>query len=109
MHQGNRPPMAGQNAGFLGHAFEPFRVDRDPYDTDFSVAELALPAEVHGARFDHRYDLLNRLDPRFRAVDRLGEIRGMTDLKQRAFGLLGSGKSRQAFDLGNEPEQLRDH
>lgn len=108
MHQGNRPPMAGQNAGFLGHAFEPFRVDQDPNGLDFSVAELALPVEVSGTRFDQRYDLLNRLEPRFPAVDRLGEIRGMTDLKQRAFGLLGSGKSRQAFDLDNETEQLRD-
>ncbi len=108
MHQGNRPPMAGQNAGFLGHAFEPFRVDQDPNATDFSVAELALPEEVSGRRFDQRYGLLNQLDPRLPAVDRLGEIRGMTDLKQRAFGLLGSGKSRQAFDLDKESTVLRD-
>ncbi|MBT4691838.1 MAG: DUF1501 domain-containing protein, partial [Planctomycetaceae bacterium] len=43
MHQGNRPPMAGQNAGFLGQAFEPFRVDKDPNAQDFAVNELALP------------------------------------------------------------------
>lgn len=108
MHQGNRPPMAGQNAGFLGHAFEPFRVDQDPNGVGFSVAELALPVEVNGTRFDQRYGLLNKLDPRLPAVDQLGEIRGMTDLKQRAFGLLGSGKSRQAFDLSRESVKLRD-
>ncbi len=108
MHQGNRPPMAGQNAGFLGHAFEPFRVDQDPNDSNFSVSELALPAEVSGTRFDQRYNLLNKLDPRLQAVDRLGEIRGMNDLKQRAFGLLRSGRSRQAFDLSHESAKLRD-
>jgi len=108
MHQGNRPPMAGQNAGFLGHAFEPFRVAEDPNNSEFSVDELALPEELHGTRFDKRFSLLSKLEPQLPAVDRNGEIQGMTDLKQRAFGLLGSGKSRQAFDLEREAAPLRD-
>lgn len=108
MHQGNRPPMAGQNAGFLGQAFEPFRVDKDPNATEFSVDELALPTDLNHGRFDSRFDLLNRLDERLPAVDRNGEIKGMSDLKDRAFGLLGSGTSRQAFDLSREPSALRD-
>ena len=41
-------------------------------------------------------------------MDRRGEIQGMSDLKQRAFGLLGSGRSRQAFDLVRESSTLRD-
>jgi hypothetical protein len=108
MHQGNRPPMAGQNAGFLGQAFEPFRVDKDPNAHDFAVNELALPSEINGGRFTSRYDLLSRLERRLPAVDRNGEIQGMSDLKHRAFGLLGSGRSRQAFDLNRETPALRD-
>jgi hypothetical protein len=108
MHQGNRPPMAGQNAGFLGQAFEPFRVDKDPNAQDFAVNELALPSEINAGRFDSRYDLLSRLERRLPAVDRDGEIQGMSDLKRRAFGLLGSGRSRQAFDLNREAPVLRD-
>ena len=108
MHQGNRPPMAGQNAGFLGHAFEPFRVAQDPNGEEFAVDELALPQEVNGVRFDQRFKLLSKLEPRLPAVDRRGEIQGMSDLKQRAFGLLGSGRSRQAFDLARESSTLRD-
>jgi len=108
MHQGNRPPMAGQNAGFLGQAFEPFRVDKDPNAQDFDVNELALPSEINAGRFDSRYDLLSRLERRLPAVDRDGEIQGMSDLKRRAFGLLGSGRSRQAFDLNREAPVLRD-
>lgn len=30
MHQGNRPPMAGQNAGFLGSSHEAFRIAENP-------------------------------------------------------------------------------
>lgn len=108
MHQGDRPPMAGQNAGFLGQAFEPFRVDKDPNAQNFAVNELALPSEVNAGRFDSRYDLLSRLEKRLPAVDRDGEIQGMSDLKRRAFGLLGSGRSRQAFDLNRESPVLRD-
>ncbi len=108
MHQGNRPPMAGQNAGFLGQAFEPFRVDKDPNTESFAVEELALPTDLNIGRFDSRFSLLGQLDNNLPAVDKAGEIKGMTDLKQRAFGLLGSGKSRQAFDLTQESEQLRD-
>ena len=108
MHQGARPPMAGQNAGFLGQAFEPFRVDKDPNAQDFAVNELALPSEVNAGRFDSRYDLLSRLEKRLPAVDRDGDIQGMSDLKRRAFGLLGSGRSRQAFDLNRESPVLRD-
>ena len=108
MHQGNRPPMAGQNAGFLGQAFEPFRVDKNPNTQEFAVNELALPGEISGGRLDSRYDLLSRLERRLPAVDRNGEIQGMSDLKRRAFGLLGSGRSRQAFDMNREPPVLRD-
>jgi len=108
MHQGNRPPMAGQNAGFLGQAFEPFRVDKDPNAESFAVDELALPTELNSGRFDSRFNLLGRLDTNLPAVDKNGEIKGMTDLKDRAFGLLGSGKSRQAFDLTRETAQMRD-
>ena len=107
MHQGNRPPMAGQNAGFLGQAFEPFRVDKDPNAESFAVDELALPNELNSGRFDSRFNLLGRLDTNLPAVDKNGEIKGMTDLKDRAFGLLGSGKSRQAFDLTRETAQMR--
>ena len=68
MHQGNRPPMAGQNAGFLGEAFEPYRIDGDPNAEDFQVAGLDVPPELVGGRLGKRFELLEMLDHQGKTV-----------------------------------------
>src|SRR5437588_4947517 len=45
---GNLTP--GQFAGFLGRAYDPLAVVKDPSRPDFDVAELSLPAEISAAR-----------------------------------------------------------
>ena len=107
MHQGNRPPMAGQNAGFLGEAFDPFRVAKDPNQAAFEIDELALPADISSGRLAERFQLLQLIENKLPAADRHGRIQGMSDLKERAFGLLGSRQSRQAFDLSVEADPVR--
>jgi hypothetical protein len=62
MHQGNRPPMAGQNAGFLGVAFEPFRVAKDPNQAGFEIDELVLPTDVSSGRLVDRFRLLQMME-----------------------------------------------
>ena len=109
MHQGNRPPMAGQNAGFLGEAFDPYRIDGDPNAADFEVSGLQLPAELAGIRLSDRFDLLRQLDSQRRSLSTVESVDGMSKLKQRAYGLLGSATSQRAFDLGREKPELRDH
>lgn len=108
MHQGNRPPMAGQNAGFLGKAYEPFRIANDPNLPDFQVSGLAVPDGVDGGRVEHRNALLNSLDELEGNLSNSLATIEMSQLKQRAFGLLGSSRSRQAFDLVNESPATRD-
>ncbi len=108
MHQGNRPPMAGQNAGFLGEAYDPFRIADDPSATDFQVRGLAAAEDVSSVRLDRRYSLLQSLDEHWRRVDRSRAVEGMSQLKQRAYGLLGSSHSRRAFDLSRERPEARD-
>ena len=107
MHQGNRPPMAGQNAGFLGEAFDPFHVVKNPDRPDFEIEELALPAGVSSSRLMDRFTLLQMMDSRWPVRGLSRSIQGMSDLKQRAFGLLGSQQSQRAFDLAAETERLR--
>jgi hypothetical protein len=109
MHQGNRPPMAGQNAGFLGEAFDPFRVAQDPNGAEFQIEELALPSDISSGRLADRFELLQSIEQRLPADGHDGSIRGMSNLKRRAFGLLGSQRSQQAFDLSVEADPLRDH
>ncbi len=108
MHQGNRPPMAGQNAGFLGEAFEPYRIDGDPNADDFQVVGLDVPAELMGGRLGKRFELLEKLDGQQLSLLSRDRVDGMSKLKQRAFELLRSSTSQQAFDLEQEKTATRD-
>ncbi len=108
MHQGNRPPMAGQNAGFLGEAYDPFRIAANPNGADFRVAGLETPPDLNAIRLNQRFELLAQLEKRLGEFDRSAAAAGMSELKQRAFGLLGSAASRRAFDLAAEPAQSRE-
>ncbi len=108
MHQGNRPPMAGQNAGFLGEAFEPYRIDGDPSATDFRVQGLDIAPELVGGRLNQRFALLESLDGQRPSLSARQSVEGMSKLKKRAFGLLGSSTSQRAFDLQLEKPATRD-
>ena len=108
MHQGNRPPMAGQNAGFLGQAYDPFRIAEDPSLPNFRVSGLSLPPDVSAVRLNRRRSLLQSLDEHWRRLDRSRIVEGANQLRQRAFGLLASSQSRRALDLSLETRQARD-
>lgn len=107
MHQGARPPLAGQNAGFLGPGFDAFRVPDDPTGDSFSVEGVALPQGIDQQRLGQRKNLLTAVQAG-RSVTDSGIAGGMNELYQRAFGLLGSSSTRQAFDLNAESSNLRD-
>ncbi|MCP3693637.1 MAG: DUF1501 domain-containing protein, partial [Planctomycetaceae bacterium] len=100
--------MAGQNAGFLGEAFEPFRVAKDPNQSGFEIDELSLPTDIPSGRLADRYQLLQSMEREILQRGLSGNVQGMSDLKQRAFGLLGSRQSQQAFDLSSEADSRRD-
>ena len=108
MHQGNRPPLAGQNAGFLGAAYDPFRIASDPNSSDFRVEGLESPVDLGVLRREERFALLSQLEQRMQQLDHSDSAAGMSQLKQRAFGLLSSVDSQRAFDLSRERASLRD-
>jgi hypothetical protein len=96
--------LPGQNAGFLGAAYDPFQVTRDPNDAEFRVGELELAADLSQGRLEDRRTLLSRLeDPR-----RRDERGTMTVFQQRAFELLRSDTVRRAFDVSQEPATVRE-
>lgn len=108
MHQGNRPPMAGQNAGFLGEAYDPFRIADDPNAAEFHVSGLAKPHDVTPARINRRFELLASLGEHRQEMERFRAAKGMSQLKRRAHGLLASSRSSQAFDVDRETAKTRD-
>lgn len=99
---GGRAP--GQHGGWLGRKYDPLLVTGDPSKPDWKVDELSLADGISYERIDSRRQLLGEID-RQRAQLDSAEVSG---LKQKAFGLLSSQKARQAFDLAEEPEGVRD-
>ena len=97
----------GQAASFLGKAYDPFFIGRDPSRSDFRLPELSLPAETPLERLDDRRGLL-------RMVDEQAELgwsstaRGIDAFYDRALAMLASPKVKAAFDLSSEPAELRD-
>ena len=94
----------GQQGGFLGHRYDPLLVTGDPSHPDWRVQELSLADGISYDRIDSRRALLGEIDRQRAAL----ESSDVTGLKQQAFGLLSSQASRQAFDLAQEPDAVRD-
>ena len=107
MHQGARPPLAGQNAGFLGSGYDAFRIPADPNLDTFQVDGISLPDGVVSERFASRRQLLDSIDHTARDSS-VRHVQGLNGLYDRAFGLLGSAKTQAAFQLKSEPATLRD-
>jgi hypothetical protein len=99
---GGRAP--GQNGGWLGRGHDPLLVSGDPNRPDWTVQELSLLDGIGIERMESRHELLKAIDrgrAEFGAADSTG-------LKERAFSLLASPDARQAFDLSQEPLDVRE-
>jgi hypothetical protein len=100
--------LAGQTAGFLGAAYNPLQIIRDPNDPNFRVDELVLPAELAVERLDDRRTLLRVLDSQSASMDRLSAAAPMSVYQERALNLLRSDAVRRAFDMSRESDATRE-
>jgi hypothetical protein len=94
-------------SAYLGPATHPFAVVGDPNAPGFKVQNLSLAADLQG-RLDDRTALLGGLDRLRRDLDRTGAAAAMDEFNQRALDLLTGDRARRAFDLGREPDAVRD-
>ena len=62
---------------------------------------------VNALRLHSRKGLHNALDTLSRDLDTTGTIKGLDAFQARALEIIASGKVRAAFDVDNEPEQVR--
>ena len=100
-------PLHGQTAGYLGSAYEPFFLGGDPARPDFKVSDLTPPQGQPEFRIEARRKLLSEVDQLQNRVEtRSTQLYGSA--YSRAFNLLTSPKAKQAFDLSQEPDKLRD-
>ena len=98
---------AGQTAGFLGVGWDPQRVICDPSDPNFQIEGLGAAAGDSAAAALVAAESAGAGRAAFRRPSSAGRsIRDFDRQTQEAFGLLTSGRARQAFDLSREPERL---
>jgi hypothetical protein len=100
--------LPGQTAGFLGPAFEPLQVTRDPNQPNFEVSEIALPSGLTLAEMEHRESLLAHVNSQMTGPPRSNQQHNMTAFYERAFNLLRSDEVRRAFDINQESEPTRE-
>lgn len=101
-------PSPGQSAGFMGAAYDPYLVLRDPNAKGFKMDELELPAEMNADRASRRQSLLQRFDSGIRRLEQTASVESMGENYRRAYALLDSNATRKAFDLSQEDDALRD-
>ncbi len=98
----------GQHGGWLGRRYDPFLVQGDPNQPDWSIPELNLPDGLSYARLDARQKLLYAIDRQRAEISDQPAITSMTHYQRQAFDLVASEKAREAFDLAQEPEKVRE-
>ncbi|MFO0900167.1 MAG: DUF1501 domain-containing protein [Pirellulales bacterium] len=103
----NGRDLPGQRAGFLGPAYDPF-IAGDPSARGYSVPGLSLPVDVAPARLAERRELLAQFDRRLASAADLPIDAGFDIHYRRAFELMASPAARRAFDLSQEPREMRE-
>jgi len=103
---GNLPH--GQDAGFLGKAYDPFVLNADPSQKGFKVPDLLPPSEIGEARLQRRRGLRQVVDQTVRDFEGSPNAQLMDANFASAYRLMTSDKARLAFDLTKEPAGVRE-
>src|SRR5438270_321518 len=103
---GNMPH--GQDAGFLGKAYDPFVLQADPSKKDFKVPDLLPPGYIGEARAERRRKLRDVVDGTVKEFEGSENAQLMDTNFANAFKLMTSAKAREAFDLTKEPTSVRE-
>jgi hypothetical protein len=103
---GNMPH--GQNAGYLGKAFDPFVLNADPSDPNFRVPDLLPPDYLTALRVDRRRNWRSEVDKTVSMFETSQDARLLDSTFHQAYTLMSSQKAREAFELHKEPEKIRE-
>lgn len=94
---------------YLGPTAAPFVVDADPNSPDFAVPDLLPPVTVDASRLDSRRSLLATVDRFAQSQELRANAAALSTqaYRDKAFSLMVSPQTKAAFNIGDEPEQLR--
>jgi hypothetical protein len=99
------PPQPGFFGGILGRARDPLFMLRDPNAPNFALPELSLGRDINADRLRGRRSLVESLG---RSGGGNSRLREMDVFQEKAFSLLTSAATQQAFQLEREPLKVRD-
>ena len=95
--------------GFLGRTYNPFLINQDADEPEFAVKEFDAAPDVDVHRLSGRSSLLRSLDRYQAARERQLEFSVSHDkFREQALNLATSRQAKEAFDLSQEPDKLRD-
>ncbi len=97
----------GGTAGFLGNAYDPYYMYEDP-NKEINLADLTLRKEVSRDRLARRASILEKVNEAMPEIDKAVSSYALDSHYQKALDLLLSGRARNAFDLKQEPDKVRD-
>ena len=92
---------------YLGPSTTPFVVGGDPSSPKFKVQNIGVKSEMEN-RLNDRLAMLKGVDQFRRDVDKTGIMNAMDGFNEQAINMLMSEKVRNAFDISQEPKELRD-
>lgn len=112
----------GQYAGWLGRAYNalatnirkrgpgdnPYFRDCTDDELDFRIAGMNADPALTLDRLNGRQNLLEQFDTQRRQLDSSPALANHDRMRQRALGMLTSGNIRQALDIRQESDRLRD-
>ncbi|MGD9853333.1 MAG: DUF1501 domain-containing protein [Planctomycetaceae bacterium] len=93
-----------QGGGFLGHGYDPLRINGDAQSLTFSASLLSQPPGLSLGRIDQRRHLLESIDERT-ASD---SDASLTGFYERAYELIESDQLRHALQIDQEGQQTRE-
>ena len=103
---GNLPH--GDTAGFLGKGYDPFVLNADPADPAFKVPDMLPPDYISAVRVDRRRSWRQEVDKSVQYFEDSNPDSKLMDATfSQAYTLMTSAKAREAFELSQEPEEVR--
>lgn len=96
-----------EGPGYLGAEYGPLSTGEKPhYGQPFRVRGITLDGNVTIDQYRSRHKLQQDLDTAFAGYEQLDEsVRGLDRFSEKAYRIISSPRSQQAFDLTREPEQ----
>jgi len=102
-------PVAYGGGGFLGASLAPFSPGGNPANKNFKVRDLQPPKGVSYQRVERRRSLRQAVDAAFKKYEVGNPAAEAVDgFYTAAYNLMSSSDARAAFELGNEPNKMRD-